>query len=395
MLKVEKRLVAFLEKNILLLFVLFCTLLGMVIRISLRNIISGDYTIYLQPWYEEIKSKGLSEQVGNYNLLYQFIIWILTKTPLPSLFAYKIVSCIFDWFLAIITGAVIYNITEDNKKIKAMIGYCLVWMSPIVCLNSAAWAQCDSIYVTFGVLSILLLDKDMEFWAFVALGASFAFKLQAVFVVPLFLLAYVIKKRFSILNFFIIPIVMILTALPTILLGHRSIAEVFSVYLDQTGYYQMMVLRYPSIWLLLCQSDNPVQYANLKIFAILIAVFVLATFMVMWIKNKYPMNGRALYMIAFILVYTCVLFLPAMHERYGYMVEILAIVLAILEIRTMPLCIGLICLSLNTYGRGLFEITTNWQVLAVINLAIYILYVTYIFKSMQNFKSENISNKEV
>ena len=52
----------------------------------------------LVPWFDEIKDMGgicaLSEQVGNYNLLYQTIISLMTYIPMDDMYLYKIFSCI-------------------------------------------------------------------------------------------------------------------------------------------------------------------------------------------------------------------------------------------------------------------------------------------------------------
>ena len=73
-----------------------------------------------------------------------------------------------------------------------------------------------------------------------------------------------------------------------------------------------------------------------------------------------------------------------MHERYGYLYEILAVVLAVLIPKTIPLCIGLLCISLSTYGAFLFWIEVNWPVLVCANLALYGIYVNCLTKEMQS-----------
>ena len=83
--------------------------------------------------------------------------------------------------------------------------------------------------------------------------------------------------------------------------------------------------------------------------------------------------------MAFLLIYTCVLFLPSMHERYGYLYEILAILLAVLIPKTIPLCVGLLCVSLNTYGAFLFGIPIQLPLLSCVNIAVYMAYI-FIFK---------------
>ena len=97
--KFEERILGFADQHLPLLLAALCTLLGIAVLVSLREVVSGDYKDFLLPWYNLISANGLSQQVGDYNFLYQFIIWILTKIQIPSLYAYKICSCILTGFL--------------------------------------------------------------------------------------------------------------------------------------------------------------------------------------------------------------------------------------------------------------------------------------------------------
>ena len=139
------------------------------------------------------------------------------------------------------------------------------------------------------------------------LGVSFAFKLQAVFVLPLFLFVYFMERKFSAARFLLVPCTMVILSSPIVLWG-RSLTEVVKIYFSQTGTYQAMSMNYPSPWLLLCQAWEQTQYAYLKKAAIVVTVFVLAVLMVWWIRRACAPTGKNLYMMAFLLVYTCVLF---------------------------------------------------------------------------------------
>ena len=97
--KFEERILGFADQHLPLLLAALCTLLGIAVRVSLQEVVSGDYKDFLLPWYDAISVNGLSRQVGDYNFLYQFTIWILTKIQIPSLYAYKICSCILTGFL--------------------------------------------------------------------------------------------------------------------------------------------------------------------------------------------------------------------------------------------------------------------------------------------------------
>ena len=365
------------EKNIFLIVFLCASLFGIIIRFTLRDVISSDSSSFLLPWYIEMKNSGgiqsLNRQIGNYNMLYQFLIAIMTYLPIPPLYAYKILSCLFDFLLAGLIGVIVYDL--HNNKWEGMAGYIIVIFSPIVFLNSAAWAQCDSIYTFFSIFALFMLIKERYILAFVLLGVAFAFKLQAIFILPVFLFVYFVRKKISILYFVIIPVVMCALALPNIIIGGRKVSDIFLVYFDQTSTYEKVSMNYPSFWNLLCDFTLDDNYTILKNIAMIFTIIILGALMVWLLISQINLNRRNILYIATLLIYTVVIFLPAMHERYSYILEILSLVLVFVERRTVFLTITLHIMSLLTYGHVLFERDINIYILSYINIGIYLLFV--------------------
>jgi Gpi18-like mannosyltransferase len=379
---VEKRILQWMEKHLMLLAFAAFSGIGLLLRLYLIDFVSGDSTYFLLPWYEQIRQNGLSQQVGNYNFLYQLLIWVMTKLPVEPLHGYKILSVVFDYLLALAAAAVTVRLVKEDKLWKGVAAYAAVLLCPTVFLNSAAWAQCDSIFVFFAVAAVACLLRELYRPAMILLGFAFSFKLQAVFLLPLMLFVYFRKQKFSLLSFLWIPGVMCITSLPAVLFG-RNVLEIFAVYAGQSETYPYLAMNYPSVWMLLAQPLNSQHYALLKSPAILFTVCVLAILMLVWIRKKLQPYGRNLLYMAFLLCYSCVLFLPAMHERYGYLYEILAIAIACVSPGTVPLCAGLLGVSMCTYGAYLFKIETIPMVwLTVINLAVYLFYVVTLNRSM-------------
>lgn len=385
MFKIEKRFLEWVEKHILLFCVIGVTLISMMIRYSFREIISNDAYWCLLPWYDVIKENGgihaLGSQVGDYNMLYQFLIAIFTYLPIEPLSAYKLLSCIFDYLLAAAMGYFVYDFSEKDRVLKGAMAYMLVLMSPIVFLNSSYWGQCDAIYTFFCVASLLAFCRDKYKLTFVLYGVAFAFKLQAVFLLPFFLFAYFVKKKFSVLYFGIIPVMMVILSIPGLIMG-RSVAEVFTIYLNQTGSYKSITMNYPTFWNLLQSANMDAFYINMKKPAIALTVVVIALFMVTWIVKKVPMTTRNMIYMAFLLAYTCVLILPSMHERYGYLYEILAILVAFLQIRTLPCLVGMYLASFAIYGKYLFMFEINLPALSIVNTLAYIGYIVILTREM-------------
>ena len=92
-------------------------IIAIIIRFIGRDFESGDMHRFLIPWFVEIKQAGgissLSEQVGDYGLLYQTLIAIMTSTPLKAIYLYKLLSVSFAFILA----CAVYSIMRDGYSV--------------------------------------------------------------------------------------------------------------------------------------------------------------------------------------------------------------------------------------------------------------------------------------
>lgn len=387
MFKVEEKVIRWVEQHLSGITLAAVTALGLYMRFGLRDYVSEDCLGYLFPWYDTIKANGglfggLREQVGTYNLLFQFIIALLTCLPCNSLYAFKLLSIVFDYGLGILLGIWVYEMTGKKNVWSAVLAYTCVICSPVVILNSAAWAQCDVIFTFFVVASLRALFQDKYGMAFVMLGIAFAFKLQALFILPLFLFVYFVKRKFSVLYFLILPVVLMVSGLPNVILGGRAITDVFTVYFGQADYFGQMFMGYPSFWVMIC-SMTYVAYENLKTMAMVFTLVVLAALMLSWFVRKVKLSRTNMLYMAFLIVYTCILFLPGMHERYGFCYEILAIVIAFLKPKTIPLLLVLHVLTLNNYASYLFQASLDYKLVVVANMITYVIYLFWLNKDME------------
>lgn len=118
--------------------------------------------------------------------------------------------------------------------------------------------------------------------------------------------------------------------------------------------------------------------------AICLTVALLATFMYYWKKKSVQLTKVNILYMAFLLSYTCVYFLPAMHERYNFIAEILGIVILFIIPKTIVLLIPLNLISIATYGSYLLTggSSTHLQLLSVINGAVLLGYLLFLQKKM-------------
>lgn len=405
MTKYEKRIIEWIEKHLDVIVIVAITLISMLIRYSFRYNKTNDSVSYLIPWYETIAQNGgifaLKEQVGDYNLFYQFIIALWTYVPIYPLFAFKLLPILFDYLLASLMGVIAYRWTgtdaerqkKDHKlRWRFVAAYSIVVMLPTVFWDSAAWAQCDSIYVFFVLLSVYHLIEGHCKRAFLFLGIAFALKLQAILILPFFLYVYFRKRDFSILNFLIVPAVMWISALPAMIMG-RGVWDVFKIYRDQTGVWPLLTLNYPSIWLLAGNRDLCGTYYLLKDAAVLTTLGVLIGCMTLWTVKRISLNVENMVYMAFLLTYTCVMFLPAMHERYGYLYEMLGVLILFLNRKTLLPLLSLLSISFITYSRYLYDSTlevADHPLFALWNLSVYVIYFIMLTKRMEENSGSRI-----
>ncbi len=207
--------------------------LALVLRIALYPITTSDYTGFVSQWYDFIQTHGgfaaMKYNFANYNPPYLYLIALTTFLPIPKLIALKSISVVFDGVLGLFTYLIIR--LKYRRSYAAIIGALVVVLAPTIFINSAAWGQCDAIYTVFCLGSLYFLLTDRPAWACIFFGIAFAFKLQAIFFLPV-LLVLMLKKKMPIQYLVLIPLVFALFLVPALVAG-RSISSLLSIYPGQ------------------------------------------------------------------------------------------------------------------------------------------------------------------
>lgn len=374
MLRAEKKFWNWFLKNPALLILLGGTLGGLLIRYWTIGFHSEDMDIFLR-WYRNIAENGgyraLSEQTGNYGVLFQTLLVIAYYLPLSPVVAIKAVLLPFDFVQAIAVGLIVKKIS--GSKLSGAIGYAVALNFPIVLLNGALWGQCESLITGFGLLAFYLVLERKPVWAFISLGVAFSVKLQGIFFLPFFLFYYVYKKEYSLLHFLLIPVTIVVTSLPGIVQG-RGIVDLFRTLINQGGQYERISYNYPSFWGLMFPNMKEGFYEDLKGMLIVLTLLVLAVGMLLLLKQRKPLTDIDLVKIMALILYVCPLMLPNMHERYDYTAILACLVVACLEWKTIPFLLIFMQVNLRTYGDFLFGNNPNWVALSVANIVCFTLY---------------------
>lgn len=390
MLKIEKKIINHIERYIIIYFLVFISIVSFIIRYLGRSFISVDMQRFLLPWWAAIPDfNSLSKPVGDYNLIYQSIIAFLHYLPFNPVSAYKVVSCIFDYILAIGCGLLVIEFKNKNRLFIFSLVYASVLFLPTVFLNSAFWGQADSIYSSFVILSLLFLIRGRYNIAFICLGFGFAFKLQTVFILPVFCFYYFINKKFSLIKMFLITISsMYALCIPGFLFG-RSLLEPLEIYLYQTT-YENLYRDFPSFWALIAPA-NSYTYSLFKTVGILTTIAILASGLVYIYYKKLDISKINLIYLSIWICYTCVIFLPGMHERYAYVIDLLLLSACFCNKNLKFFALISILSSLSRYSMYLFtlDFETPFTIFALVYIINYLSFSYMYFNNKFNINNLN------
>ena len=383
--KLEKKILSWIEKNIDILIVISIILIALVVRYFLLPYESKDYLNFLQPWFYEMKDagglNGLANYPGDYNAPYMVIMALLTYLKVDPLISIKLVSIFFDFLLAFIIGKFVYDIRDDkNKSLSAILAFGITLFLPTVLLNGAFWGQCDVIYTTFLVLAFYFLYKENMLLSFISLGISFAFKLQFIFVLPVYIILYFRKKSFSILYFLIIPLVDIILCLPAIIAG-QPLLECLLVYFNQLSSYSKLNLNFPNLYSLI--TGDVYYLSKLGIF-FLIVIFAFLLFYI--IKKKIIFNTENTLLLTILSILLCTFFLPHMHERYLFAADIFSLLYSLIYNRNYLVTILISFISVVSYAMFLFS---SHLIPSYLIAFIFLFLILYLIKDFMKKTSGN------
>lgn len=290
---------------------------------------SADYTYFLSHWYRDIKEAGgfraIGRVVGNYTPPYMYLMALMTYLPMTDLAAIKLFSTLFDTVLAVSVGLTVRKVSKSDTR--ALMAYTATLFLPSVFLNSSVWGQCDSIYVSFLILSLYYLLAEKSIPSMVCFGLAFSFKLQAVFFLPVVILA-ALKGKLKLWSPAFAVFTYLVSGLPAVIAG-MSVSDAYGVYFLQAGQYTQLSMNAPNLyqWFPQLNADigNPALAASLVCFAF----GAVGCAMLPLYKQKLNTGNDLLWITVAVFFAALMPFvLPHMHERYWYLSDILALLLA-------------------------------------------------------------------
>ncbi len=328
-------------------FLALATALGIGMRAAFLPYVSQDYTGYWELWFAEIDKYGgmraLAYDWYDYAPLFMYFLVFVEGLPFDPMLTYKLCMSVLDVAAAVMAGKLVYELTGSRNR--GFFAYGFVFVLPTVAANSALWCQCDVTYTLLLLCCLYYFLKEKPLRAMIFYSLAFALKLQTLFVFPVLVILWV-HKKVRVEHFFLLPLAYVLSLIPAWLAG-RPFGELLLVYLNQ-GYTDTwaLTLSWPNIYEIITPEALLVTYSTLGkclIIGILICV------MYYMAKKPYRLTGGFLLQMFLFFGMLTVYFLPFMHERYGYIVDILAVVYALAAPRRFYLPVLHVLISYVSY----------------------------------------------
>jgi Gpi18-like mannosyltransferase len=334
-------------------------LAAIAIRVVSAPHITPDYTGFLLPWMSYIDSHGgflaLGDTFANYNVPYLYLLVIGDYLPLKPLYAIKVISCVGD----IVLAYAVYRVVALRyaQRWVPMTAAVVVLLLPTVWMNSALWGQADSLYTLFAVGGVYQAMRRKPWLASFLLGCSLAFKLQAIFILPL-LLVLALVRYFPWRTLLAVPGAYALLALPALLVGH-SPRDLLMVYADQTSLDPRLTANAPSVYQFfrIATGVDTLKLAGIVFAGVAVLLVTLAV-----VASGRPMDERKILLLATTYAVLIPFLLPGMHERYFYPADILTVALFFWAFRAIWIAIAVQTASALSYVAFLFRTKAGYAV---------------------------------
>ena len=362
------------------------TLIGLGIRVILRVVITDDWLMYWDPWISDLKEMGFSYLATDrydYTPTFVYILWAISRLPINPMTAYKGLHCVLDFVAAGILGKMIWEVTGSKRK--GILSYGLFLIVPTIWANSALWAQCDIIFMTFLLLCFYYLFEDRPCKAMFFYGMAFVFKLQSLFIFP-FLVILWVNKKVDLKHFLWIPALYFLSIVPAWIAG-RPLMDLINIYMAQGAQdVWSLSIKWPNIYQIIGNQFFLLEYASAGTWLILGILMVILYAMA---QKRYRITNEFIVQMALFFAILTPWFLPHMHERYGCVADILAIIYAMMNTKKFYFPLVQILVSFNSYRAylshlGSDEPTIYYGVWAFAELGLLVLVGLDIWHYMRN-----------
>ncbi len=324
---------------------------AMLARALCLDYAGSDYNNFLSGWYQYFQENGgfraVAHSVGDYNVPYLYFMAFISYLSVPDLYLIKLFSLVFDVILAWGCYRLVRSLTGERQGSSTpLIAFAAALLLPTVVLNGAFWGQCDGIYGALCVHAAACVLDGRNKTSVALMALAFCFKLQAVFVLPLWGVLW-LAGRVKFRELWVFPLTYLVSIVPALLLG-KPLADIIGIYFNQMGEYSSrLVLNAPSVYQLLPYgAEDPGYFALLGVAAAgaLVLALLAAGFLL-----RGRLDNRLAMAMAVVLCIGVPFLLPYMHERYFFLADVFTLCWACANWRRLPAAILVEASSLASY----------------------------------------------
>lgn len=342
---IEKKIAGLLQKYDVLLGFLAISIIAFQLRWHLYPHETADYSFFMKSWIAQLMEhpglSGIGQNIGEYNVPYMLFLAIVGRTSFNDLYEIKNLSVLFD-FLGSAAAVLLLSKIKGTKLLTPQ--------------NLLAYSVL--------LLCTYFLVKENYPAAMIFYGIALAFKLQAIFFLPVLLIYYFASRKVNILHFLWIPLVFFIMDLPAIIAG-RGLSDTLNIYRAQTDIYKQLTMNCPNLFVFM--PGDYELFSKLGIWTAF-AIFMVSAFA---IARQGIRDNKQLVLLALWSAMVCIYFLPAMHERYVFICCIFSILWAFLYRKDWWIAVGINFVTLLSSANYLFKVDImEMKYLALANLVL-------------------------
>jgi Gpi18-like mannosyltransferase len=289
-------------------------------------LITLDMTEFLAPWFDHIVASGpiaaFARPFGNYTPAYLYLL--AAVAPLAGLIAtpvlIKLVSLAGTVALALAVRHLLIRLDAPQPNRAAA----LVLVLPSALINAGLLAQCDALWAAPCIMALAAAVERKHLVMLAWCGLALGIKVQALLFAPFFI-ALLINRRVPLRLWPIAPAVAAATMLPAWAAGWPA-WDLATVYLRQADTYPALALNAPNLWQIV-EALPVIGALPLSGLALTAALGASAAYIALFSTRR--LDGRALLAPALLAPLITAGLLPHMHERYFFLADILALVMAL------------------------------------------------------------------
>ena len=345
------------------------------LRITLwRYFVNSDLQLAFVPWQNYLLEHGrwhaLQHPFSMYFPAY-FDVTAMTSYldgHINRVSQIKVVSFAFDIVTAVVAYFLVGRLTRSStprgrRSVAQLVAPFCILAGPTVLVNGSIWGQSDIVYTCFLLLSTFSVIVGSGAFAALFFGVAFAFKLQAIFLLP-FIAAMVVQKRIRWWHLLLLPIGWLAALVPPVLNGAKPL-EFLSLASSQGETFPTLAINVGNPWIIADRIHFNVHIGTL-VGIVLSGLLMIA--ITIWGAQPAFRSAKNTLIFATLSLLSVAYVMPKMHDRYFFPAEIFLCILSCVDLAFVLPAALVLSASLICYGNY-FLYHVRYSVLAAALLA--------------------------